>query len=97
MIVAAALAVAACSTDAQVESTRSDRNEAAVDRSPDDDEAVAAGGDDGVAGDPMAPDPTGLPELGGIAEGTIVGTLDNGLRYFVRENRSPVGAPNCAS
>src|SRR6056297_2149521 len=38
-----------------------------------------------------APDPNGLPLLGQPDPAIVIGELDNGLRYFVRENDNPGG------
>lgn len=46
------------------------------------------GGD--VAGDAV-PDSEGLPSLGDGDPDTVEGTLDNGLRYLIRENDNPGG------
>lgn len=45
----------------------------------------------GAPGSTQAPDPTGLPELGGKDPDTVDDVLDNGLRYLVRENDNPGG------
>ncbi len=36
-----------------------------------------------------APDPTGLPPLGEPDPAIVIGELDNGLRYFIRDNDNP--------
>ena len=38
-----------------------------------------------------APDPTGLPSLSEPDPAIVIGELDNGLRYFVRDNDNPGG------
>lgn len=38
-----------------------------------------------------APDPTGLPSLGEADPAIVMGELDNGLRYFIRDNDNPGG------
>jgi zinc protease len=38
-----------------------------------------------------APDPTGLPSLSEPDPAIVIGQLDNGLRYFVRDNDNPGG------
>jgi zinc protease len=38
-----------------------------------------------------APDPTGLPSLSEPDPAILIGELDNGLRYFVRDNDNPGG------
>lgn len=38
-----------------------------------------------------APDPTGLPEIGDADPAILVGELDNGLRYLIRDNDNPGG------
>ena len=38
-----------------------------------------------------APDPTGLPSLSEPDPAIVIGELDNGLRYFIRDNDNPGG------
>ena len=38
-----------------------------------------------------APDPNGLPPLGEVDPAIVIGELDNGLRYFIRNNDNPGG------
>ncbi len=38
-----------------------------------------------------APDPTGLPSLGDPDPAIVIGELDSGLRYFIRDNDNPGG------
>jgi zinc protease len=38
-----------------------------------------------------APDPSGLPRLGEPDPAIVIGQLDNGLRYFIRDNDNPGG------
>ncbi len=40
---------------------------------------------------PSAPDPNGLPSLGEPDPAIVIGELDNGLRYLIRDNDNPGG------
>ncbi|NND74750.1 MAG: insulinase family protein [Ilumatobacter sp.] len=91
----AALAIAACTASPGVSRTDSGTDPS----SPGGTGSIAptVGGTGGPTGSPSIgtrapvepPDPTGLPSLDDVDPAIVRGTLDNGLRYLIRENDNP--------
>ena len=78
-VVGALLAACTATSDVQVKTP----DAATVDTAP----AQSVDGSTPVT----APDPTGLPSLSEPDPAIVIGRLDNGLRYFVRDNDNPGG------